>query len=300
MVNRFTRKTALTLCVLLSVCALFLSREVARLPDGRTHVHFLDVGQGDSILILSPSGKTILVDGGPDLSTLEHLGRLLAFSQKTIDLLILTHPDRDHLSAFPELLRRYSVRAILLTRAASEEWEEFPDFLALIEERQVPIILANPSRDIDMGDGLFFDVLWPPATPSLSGANETSIVLRAITGSGAVLLTGDIPAKEEATLLSLGSNVRATYLQLPHHGSDTSSSVNFLAAVRPRAAIISVGRNNPYGHPHPTILERLSSLGIPVRSTAMEGTISLVLDPGPGELVEVPSAEKAAGRTMIP
>jgi competence protein ComEC len=153
--------------------------------------------------------------------------------------------------------------------------------LAEIRTRNTPTALADPRRDIDLGDGVVLDILWPP--PGLLGArvsrsklNDTSVMLRVTHGTGSILITGDTEERSERALLATRQNLRADILVVPHHGSKTSSSTGFLLAVRPSLAIVSAGRGNPYGHPHPAILARYRALGIQMRMTA-SGTVAIVL-----------------------
>ncbi|MDD5623297.1 MAG: MBL fold metallo-hydrolase [Candidatus Peribacteraceae bacterium] len=266
--------------LLLAVLSAFAIRELSLLPDGKTHAFFLNVGEGDSILLMSPSGKHILVDGGPDLSALEELGKTLPFFHRSIDLLILTHPDLDHLSALPEVLRRYAVRRVLLPQAESRAGR-YRLLLSEIAARKVPVLLVDSTQDIDLGDGVILDVLWPPLLlpeKFARDSNATSIVLKVLTTSGkTLLLTGDIEQNTERALLAGGIDLHATILKVPHHGSKTSSSTGFLLAVHPDTAILSVGEVNPFGHPAPAILDRYRTLGILLRSTAQEGPIHIDL-----------------------
>ncbi|HBH19396.1 MAG TPA: MBL fold metallo-hydrolase [Candidatus Peribacter riflensis] len=269
------RRALLAICMVLAVTSLVLIREIRRLPVGHLTVQFFDVGQGDSALMVSPSGKTILIDGGPDLSALEALGKALPLSKKSIDLLILSHPDPDHFTAFPEILRRFKVGALLLPAIRNNE-EPFQVLLAIAQEQGIPLVAANPERDIDLNDGVVLDILWPPHPAPLIGDNDASIVLRASFGTGSVLFTGDLGVQGEATLLATGVDVSAQVLKVGHHGSRFSSSDAFLTAVSPRLAVISVGKDNHYGHPNPETLQRLTTAGIPVRTTAEEGDIVLI------------------------
>lgn len=264
----------------LGIALLLTIRELSLVPDGKLHVHILDVGQGDSVLLQSPSGKMILVDGGPDLKALEHLGNYFSFFNRTIDLLILTHPDLDHITAFPDVLKRYKIKALLLTGIQKNNAPRYESFLYQLTEQHSSILLADPKKDIDMGDSLILDILWPPketVATNPSKANNTSIVIRALFGSGSILLTGDIEEKTERAILASGTDIRSHILKVPHHGSRTSSSTGFLLAIQPTLAIVSSGRDNKYGHPHREIVERYHSFGIPIRNTAEEGTISLSL-----------------------
>ncbi|MDD5470212.1 MAG: ComEC/Rec2 family competence protein [Candidatus Peribacteraceae bacterium] len=253
------------------------AHEYSLLPDGQLHVHLLDVGQGDALLLTTPSGKQIVIDGGPDLSLLEHLGARMPFFDRTIELLVLTHPDADHISALPEILKRYRVERMLLSGIQYDS-SRYAALLAGLERSRIPILLPEPRSAIAMGDGVVLEVLWPIATDAFAraaGSNETSIVLLARYGEQSILCTGDIETAQEADLLASGTDVRSTVLKAPHHGSRTSSSTGFLLAVQPEVALISAGRENQFGHPHFDILERYGHLAIPVRSTAHEGTISL-------------------------
>ena len=272
-------ESKLTLAVLLiaigSMASLLL-REVALLPDGHLHTHILDIGQGDSILLVSPSGSQIIVDGGPDLSALERIAEYMPFFDRTIELLVLTHTDLDHIAAFPEILRRYHIERILMTGIETDQ-ARYESALQEIFTQKTPVILADPAKDIRFSDGLTLDVVWPPS--SVFGSrpkktNNTSIVLRALFGTGSVLLTGDIERDAEMAILATGADIRSDVLKVPHHGSKTSSSTGFLLAVRPLRAVISLGRDNSYGHPHASVLDRFAFFHIPVRRTDLEKTIS--------------------------
>lgn len=262
----------------LFILLILTIREHSLLPDGKLHAYILSVGQGDSILLQSPSGKHILIDGGPDLSVLESLGHSLSFFDRTIDLLVLTHPDLDHITAFPDILKRYRIETILLSGVQKENAPRYESFLSQIAQQKPSVLLADPTKDIDLGDGLILDIVWPPAQISAtkpSKANNTSIVIRALFGDRRILLTGDIEEKAEREILVSGVDVRSHTLKVPHHGSRTSSSTGFLMAVRPSLAIVSSGRDNKFGHPHKEIVDRYHSFGIPIRNTAEEGTIHL-------------------------
>jgi len=264
--------------VALLPCVFVAGREFSLLPDGQTHVYMLDVGQGDSILIVSPSGKRVLVDGGPDLSTLEQLGHFLPFFERRIDLVAFTHPDSDHITSLPEVLQRYHVERMLFSPVEYKSGQ-YTRLLSLVEEQHIPLIIPDPSQDIDFGDGLVLDVIWPPKNlvRSSDDTNGASLVMRALAVSGSILLTGDIDAFGEEELLKSGAPLAATILKVSHHGSETATSIPFLLAAKPTLAVISVGKDNRFGHPRPETLAHLASLKIPVRTTMGEGTIELKL-----------------------
>lgn len=271
------RNPLVLLSAALGAAIILCVHELRMLPDGRLHIYFMDVGQGDSALIVTPSGKQIIIDGGPDTSTLTHLSTHMPFFDRSIDMLVLTHPEMDHIFAFPEILRRYRVGRVLMT-GIDASLPRYGEFLSLLLEQRIPVWIADPAHDIDLGDGTVLDIVWPP--PNLLGTtrkdmNNSSIVLRVLYSSGSILFTGDMEEKEEHEVLASGADISATVLKVGHHGSKTSSGTGFLLAANPRSAIISARKNSRYGHPHAVILERLRALGIAVRVTAWEGTIEI-------------------------
>ena len=262
-------------CGLLCI-ALLCARELSLQPTGELQAHFLDVGQGDSILLVSPSGKVILTDGGPDLSTLEHLGAYLPFLKRDIDLLILTHPDADHLTALPEVLRRYTVRNVLLS-APVHHSSRYRDFLHELETQDIRIIPADPQLDIDLGDGNLLYIVWPPLDVFGTDAwdsNDASVVVRVLYEDQSILLSGDVETRAENAILRSGADIASGIMTVPHHGSRTSSSTGFILSVHPILGIISAGRGNSFGHPHRDVVDRYGEFGVKLQST-QSGSVSL-------------------------
>ncbi len=260
-------------CILLGAFLLELSRWLQ--PPT---LFVFDVGQGDGIL-LQDGGYQIVVDSGPDGLMLSHLGNAMPFFDRTIDLLVLSHPHMDHLQSFPELLRRYRIAAVLLTGVdyANPRYEEF---LTLLAHENAQIVIADPEKDLAVGN-FFVDVLWPPPTTfgvPMKDVNDNSTALR-VTAPNAksVLLTGDMEEGEERDILKAGIDVSADILKVAHHGSRTSSSTGFLLAIHPSLAIASVAKENSYGLPDEDVIARYTALGIPLRMTMKEGTIQLPL-----------------------
>lgn len=272
------RRLLFALIVPALAAALLAWRESRLRGDGTVRVTFFDVGQGDGALIVSPSGKQVVVDGGPDESLLAKLGGAMPLLDRDIDLLVLSHPHLDHLASFPDILERYRVHAVLLTGVVGGS-PAYQAFLRGIPAEGARVYLADPAQDIDLGDGLTLDVLSPE--PGLLGSdsdpNNTSVVVRARFGSSSVLFTGDMEVPQEEELLAQHVDVHADVLKVAHHGSKTSSSTGFLLAVAPRLAVISVARENRYGHPTPFIVERLRGLGMRVRMTMEEGDVCVRL-----------------------
>lgn len=270
-------KSPIVVLTLVAAAGIFLcTHELLLLPDGHLHIYFMDIGQGDSALIVTPSGKQIVIDGGPDDSAIRELGRHMPFFDRTIDLLVLSHPHLDHLFSFPDILRRYRVGRILMT-GEEASLPRYREFLRLIADQKIPVLLADPDKDIDFGDGITLDIVWPRPTlfGTKSDGNNTSVVLRVLSQSGSVLFSGDAEEPEERAILASGADIRSTILKVGHHGSKTSSGTGFVLAIHPSLAIISAGKNNKFGHPHQIILDRYRALGIPVRVTAWEGSIEL-------------------------
>lgn len=261
--------------VLVAASCALAARELALMPDGKLHLYFFDVGQGDATLIVTPSGKQIVVDGGPDMSTLEYLGTYMPFFDRTIDLVVLTHPNADHMTALPDVLHRYAVSSVLLS-GSDYDLGKYSAMLEQILSRNISVVLADPTKDIDMGDGVVLDTVWPrPYDVSEFDVNNASVVLRVLYKNHSIMLPGDIEALAEHAILRSGVPLKSTVLKAAHHGSKSSSSTGFLLAVNPELAVISAGRDNRFGHPHLEVLHRFENMGIPLHSTAKESTISL-------------------------
>ncbi len=179
--------------------------------------------------------------------------------------------------SFPEVVDRYDIVAVMMT-GVMYDLARYEKFLQQLKDKHIPILIADPTKDIDLGDGVTLDIIWPPPEffgKTVKEVNDTAIVLRAIYKDHEILFTGDIEKPAEKAILQTIADVRADILKVAHHGSKTSSTEEFVRAVDPDLAVISVGRKNSYGHPHPTVMERFKAMGIPVRTTAEEGTIML-------------------------
>lgn len=250
----------------------------SHIPDGKLHLFFLDIGQGDSALIVTPKGKQIMIDGGPDLSTLEQIGDRMSYFDRSLDLLILTHPHLDHLASFPAVLNRYDVDTFLLagTNASNGRYKAILRDLA---DGKPKSMLAEPGTSLNLGEGISLDILWPPKSwygKNVTNENNASVTLKLHYRGHTALFTGDDELPVEQALLALHINLKADILKVGHHGSDTSSSEKFLQAVDPDLAIISVGEGNLFHHPKQSVLDRLDRLGIPYKRTDLDGTIEIV------------------------
>jgi competence protein ComEC len=248
--------------------------------DNRAHVYMLNVGQGDSFLIQTANGRQILVDGGRDASALSELARVMPRGDRTIDLVIATHPDADHIGGLPLILSRYKVGAVLTTEAASET-ATYRSLMQMLHEKQIPAYYARHGMSIALDATLptILSILFPDRSTGGWETNTASVIARLDAGNASALFTGDSPQSVETFLArSVPEKIDTDVLKLGHHGSKTSSGEAFLKAVSPTLALISAGVDNRYGHPHNEVTERLHALGIPWISTQQSGTVDISTD----------------------
>jgi competence protein ComEC len=267
----------------LVILAALTSVAAITMPDDELHVSFLDVGQGDAILI-QRGNQQVLIDGGPSPQALaRELGERMPFWDRTIELVVLTHPHEDHLSGLVEVLERYTVKQVLYPdldydSSLYDEWRR------LIAEKAIASTWAQAGQEIDLGEGTTMSVLHPPAAlfdGTDSDLNNNSTVLRLSCGRVSFLLTGDIEWEAEFSLIAEGAELGCTVLKVAHSGSLSSTTTDFLAAANPRVAVISAGEANPYGHPHDEVLERLEAFWDgegKIFRTDEQGTIEFITD----------------------
>ncbi len=238
---------------------------------------FFDIGQGDAIFIETPRKTQILIDGGPSGKIVEKLGQELPFSDRSIDMIIATHPDKDHISGLVEVLKSYQVDLVGTTGIKGISGE-FNEFTVEIENNGSVEVILKKSQRIIIGK-LAIEVFAPLEDfegREVKDTNISSLVLKAVYGNNSFLLTGDAPQSVEKKLVS--ENISAQVLKVGHHGSNSSSNDAFLEKVSPEIAIIQVGKNNPYGHPTEEVLGKLEKYGIMVLRTDQLGDISFLAD----------------------
>lgn len=257
------------LVFLVAIGGLFLWH--LSIVEKQTKIVFLNIGQGDAILI-SQGEKQVLIDGGRSgKELLGRLGRQIPFWDRDIESVIATHPDADHIGGLPALLRSYRVHEVLTTGAVSET-ETSRLFQEAVQQeigREPTRIFRGASIAFPHGGKLSIEYPLAPIPGVVDGdVNERSIVARFIYGETSFLLTGDLP--QEETFLVEDDPVTA--LKVAHHGSKYSTSALFLEQIRPQEAVISVGKNS-YGHPDPGVLERLRSIGARIHRTDEEGDV---------------------------
>lgn len=270
--------------VLFALTASLAMTTLATLPDGRLHVIVMDVGQGDGILVMTPTGRSMLVDAGPDPDqTLRQLGAAMPWWRRSIDVLVLTHPHQDHVGGFPEVLRRFRV-ATILDSGRPYQNPTYDRFLELSRaEPGATYRLARAGQRIDLDQRTTFEIWYPSSADAarpLLGAdiNNASIVGLLQVGGFSALLTGDAKAPVEE-LMARRSMLRSIdVLKVGHHGSSSGTAPGFVAQVQPAAGLISVGAGNPYGHPAPITIRTLRAAGVQVLRTDLDGAIAVETD----------------------
>lgn len=245
--------------------------------EGALTFAVLDVGQGDALYIESPTGVQVVVDAGPDSSVLTELPKVMPLLDRSLDAVIGTHPDSDHIGGFADILSRYRVGAFIepgipkSTKTSTSLEKE-------IDQQKIPRYVARRGMVLDLGGGTYIRVLYPDHDVSRlsdNKANDGCIVAQLVYKSTSVLLACDAPGVVENRVVSISTSteLKSTILKVAHHGSKYSSMSSFVQAVSPAIAVISVGAHNTYGHPTAQTLNTLSRYGAEVVRTDKEGTI---------------------------
>ena len=285
---RFSERYAgwLAVLALVFINAFIWFGPLAAQGSGMLTVSFLDVGQGDSIYIEGPTGSQILVDGGTGPAVLRELGAVMQFHDRSIDVVVGTHPDKDHIGGLSSVLSRYAVGYFVDPGLPNDTaaWRALEETIAA---RGVERKTARRGMKIVLGGGATLDILFPDRDMTGADTNDASIVARLSFGDESFLLTGDSPKKIEEYLVRLDAlSLESDVLKAGHHGSRTSTGETFLAAVHPAFAVISSGKGNSYGHPHEEVLGILAHFGVRTMSTAKEGRITFKTDGKTIERVE--------------
>lgn len=265
------------MAVLLGLSGLIAGQHALRIPHHQLWVDFLAVGQGDAILISTPTGERILIDGGPEQTILEELGQVMPFLERRIDLVILTHPHADHVMGLIQVLRRYEVGAVLVS-GVNYGGPIMDAFFEAIEQQAIPLFFVDPAVDWTFGE-VTVDVLFPLAPllgTDMDNANNASVVVALEAWEHRILLSGDAELEAEQAMLEAGIDLNAEVFKAGHHGSRTSSSEAFLDAVTPEIVVIQSGEGNSYGHPHIETLDHLEDRAIEVHRNDLEGRIRVI------------------------
>lgn len=263
---------ALVIVALLSYAALREDRH------GLLTVSFLDVGQGDAIFIDAPSGRQVLIDGGKSSVVLQRLSAVMPWWDRSIDVVMATHPDADHIGGLIDVLSRYQV-GMIVRSSVEGDTQTAASLMRSIAQEGAQEIVAMRGQVIELGDGAYIEVLFPDRAVPHIETNDGSIVSRLVYGDTAFLLTGDAPASVENYLAALDpASIRADVLKAGHHGSKYSSGPIFLGFSGAASGVFSRGCDNSYGHPAPEIVARFATFGIPTLDTCTAGTITFVSD----------------------
>lgn len=232
-------------------------------------VHFIDVGQGDSILIKTANGKTMLVDGGKKGSNVVNF--LYSKGIRKLDYVVATHPDADHIGGLVDVLHSCSV-GTFINSGKAHTTQTYAELLTLVDDNKIKYKVPKIGDKISLDENIDITVL--NVNESASDTNDASIVLKVTYGQVSFLLTGDAGTNIEEQMYKK-FNVQSTVLKAGHHGSDTSSSDAFIQRVKPQVTILSYGKDNSYGHPHAAVVSRLKNVGSKIYSTAESGNITV-------------------------
>lgn len=267
--------------ILLAVSAVIWSAALREDRHGILTVSFLNIGQGDSIFIESPSGTTALIDGGPTAGVLREIGKVMPWYDKSIDVVIPTHPDSDHISGLIDALERYQVGYVVQSSVlgSTATWHTLEDTIATDAQKGTRVVTAQRGQIIDLGGGTYLEVLSPDRSVPNLETNMACVVTRLVYGNTSFMLDCDAPRAMERYLVSLdGTDLHSNVLKAGHHGSRTSSSPIFVGYVDPQYAIYSRGCNNMYGMPHKETIATFNAFNIPTLDTCTQGTITFTSD----------------------
>ena len=267
--------------VIISILFIYLSN--FSFKDLR--IHFIDVSQGDSTFIVTPNNNTILIDGGGSINSNFDVGKstlipyILDRGYNSIDLVIISHFDLDHVDGILTLLNTLDVKKVIISKQY-EMTENYEEFLKIISNKKIQVQVVKAGDRISIEKDVYIDVLWPSEDFITDNAiNNNAIVAKLIYGNFSMLFTGDIEELAEKEILKKYNKeiLNSAVLKVAHHGSKSSSTQKFLEMVNPKIALIGVGKNNNFGHPNDEVLERLTSLGTKIYRTDLNGEITIIV-----------------------
>ncbi len=274
---RFLIIAILVTCLLLTGCVQDVVDETnGNITEGNLVVHYMDVGQGDSILIQFPEERVALIDGGTRESGEKVVNYIKNLGIERIDYLIATHPHEDHIGGLPEVVRNFEIGKIYMPDKTANT-KIFEELLTEIDNKGLNITIAKGLQTIIDENNLSF-VILAPLKGDYPETNDYSIVTKIEYVENSFLFTGDIEREAEMDLVEAGFNLKSDVLKVAHHGSSTSSTLEFLKEVTPDYSVISLGKDNSYGHPHKEILERLNTIGTKILRTDELGDIVIQSD----------------------
>ena len=282
--NKKSRKKFISILILIVFCFniynfFIIKRELK--------IYFVDVGQGDSTFIVTPKNETILIDGGGSLVTDFDVGEstllpyILDRGYKKIDLMFVSHFDQDHIGGLFKILEELKVERVCISKQ-EEDSENYQRFLNIVKEKNIQVLVVKIGDKIVLDNNLYFNVLWPKDKQiEENKLNNNAIVMKLNYNNFSMLFTGDIEKKAEEEILETYKNskmLESDILKVAHHGSKTSTTNEFLNKVKPKIALIGVGKDNMFGHPSNTTIEKLENMGIKIYRTDLNGEISICVN----------------------
>lgn len=263
------------------VSVIFL---ISLLQPAKLKVSFLDVGQGDAILIQTPGGHDMLIDGGPSDAVLAQLAEHMNYFDRVLDVMIATHGDADHITGLIPVMKKYHVKTIVHSPKRSNTGV-FENLESDMTDEGADVRVGKKGDEIDFGDGVIVHILHPTDNASQSSdTNDASVSVVVRYGDHSFLLSGDLTSKYESQLIQSALPKHVTVYKTGHHGSKTSSGEQLLTYIRPEYSVISAGKENKYGHPNPEAISRLEKYAKEILSTIDRGTITFLSD---GRMMEV-------------
>lgn len=274
------RRLLIISCVVLFVLGgIIWYYALAYAPDGKLTVAVMDIGQGDSILVRGPTGIEMLVDGGPDQSVLRKLPEVIGPFDRTLNLVVETHPDSDHITGLVSVFDRYRVGAFMEPNRPDTTMISKTLLARVVAKPGLMHVIGRAGQRINLGGGAYADILSPAGDVAQIPTNNASIVMHVVYGKTSFMLTGDAPSPIEDYLVGKhGDALKSDILKAGHHGSKFSSDDLWLATVHPSVVAISAGLNNRYGHPAPATISRIQNEGANIVSTIESGTLTFVSD----------------------
>lgn len=261
--------------IIISISFLVQNNNVS--SQNKMTVHYIDVGQGDSILI-QVNNKNLLIDSGPSSNRKDLLNYLENLNIKKLDYIIATHPHEDHIGNMDTIIKRYNIGSFYSPKVITSS-NTFESMISALVDRNLKInVLKKGVKGIDLGKNVEIQVFSPLENISSDNLNDYSPIIKITFVNNSFLFTGDAEVSTESIVLSENNNLNCDILKVGHHGSSTSTSSNFLTSVNPSVAIIPVGKNNSYGHPTPEVLSLLDSYNIRTFRTDINGTIIAISD----------------------
>lgn len=273
-----TKRLYLILAIL-AVMAIILAGIIFHSQKQELIVNFLDVGQGDAILI-SQGSKQILIDGGPNGQVLlEKLGKYIPFWDRNIEVIIATHPDQDHIDGLIDAMKAYNIGE-LIDNSEDSDSQVYKKYEEIIQEKSISRLKGKSGMNIKISDDANLEIFSPGENldNNSKDTNADSVVLKLTYGENSFLFTGDFPIEKEQEIINKNFDLKSNVLKISHHGSKYSTGSEFLEKIMPKDAVISVGKNNRYGHPAQDVLDRLNEKKINVLRTDEIGDVEYVCE----------------------